>query len=98
MAQKSLYVGNLPYSFNEANLIDLFSKYGATTARIIQGRGFGFVDVDEQQSQEAIAEQNDSVIDGRRIVVNEARPRDDRGGGGSSRASFRPSKPANRRR
>ncbi len=84
MASKSLYVGNLPYSTTEENLLDIFSAYGASAARIVDGRGFGFVDVDEAQVQRAIDEKNNSDIGGRKIVVNEARPREERprGGGG----------------
>ncbi len=86
MATKSLYVGNLPYSVNEAGLMDLFSEYGAASARIIEGRGFGFVDVEEDQVEAAIQARHDSDLDGRTLVVNGARPREERsdraGGGG----------------
>ncbi|HET6644430.1 MAG TPA: hypothetical protein VFG65_02915, partial [Fimbriimonadales bacterium] len=82
MATKSLYVGNLPYSTTEAGLMDLFEAYGATSARIVEGRGFGFVDVDDQHAAQAVTDKNNSDFGGRNIVVNEARPRDDRGGGG----------------
>ncbi|MCH8274617.1 MAG: RNA-binding protein [Armatimonadetes bacterium] len=86
MATKSLYVGNLPYSVNEAGLMDLFSEYGAASARIIEGRGFGFVDVEEDQVEAAIQARHDSDLDGRTLVVNVARPREERsdrsGGGG----------------
>lgn len=82
MASKSLYVGNLPYSTTEAGLMALFEAYGSTSARIVEGRGFGFVDVDEAQMAQAIEDKNNSQLDGRTIVVNEARPREDRGGGG----------------
>ncbi|MCH8273274.1 MAG: RNA-binding protein [Armatimonadetes bacterium] len=82
MASKSLYVGNLPYSINESHLMDLFSDYGAASARIIEGRGFGFVDVEEDQAEAAIEARNDFEVEGRALVVNVARPREDRGGGG----------------
>ena len=47
MANKTLYVGNLPYSVTESALVEHFSNYGATNASIVEGRGFGFVDVAE---------------------------------------------------
>lgn len=94
MATKSLYVGNLPYSVTEEELMNLFGPYGASAARIVDGRGFGFVDVDEAHVQAAIDERHNSEVGGRTIVVNEARPREDRprqsgggyrGGGGGDR-------------
>jgi radical SAM protein with 4Fe4S-binding SPASM domain len=44
MATKSLYVGNLSYSTNESSLTELFAPYGGTNVRIIEGRGFAFID------------------------------------------------------
>lgn len=82
MASKRLYVGNLPYSSTESSLLAMFEQYGATSAHVVEGRGFGFVEVSEDQMAEAIRAKNDSEVDGRRIVVNEARPREERGGGG----------------
>ncbi|MBA3725434.1 MAG: RNA-binding protein [Armatimonadetes bacterium] len=82
MATKSLYVGNLPYSTTEAGLLELFEPYGAASARIVEGRGFGFVDVDDTQAEQAIADKHNTDLSGRNIVVNEARPREDRGGSG----------------
>jgi RNA recognition motif-containing protein len=79
---KSLFVGNLSYSANEAHLIDLFSEYGAVSARVVEGRGFGFVDVDDEKAETAIEALNEKEFMGRRIVVNEARPREPRSGGG----------------
>jgi len=82
MSTKSLYVGNLPYTTGEANLVDLFAEYGAKSCRIVEGRGFGFVDVDEDKAQSAIDALHDKEFGGRRLVVNEARPRGEGGGGG----------------
>jgi len=84
MATKTLYVGNLPYSVTESELVEAFSGYGATSARIVEGRGFGFVDVDADQLEAAVSEKHNSSMGGRTITVNEARPREDRGGGGRS--------------
>ncbi|HVL37956.1 MAG TPA: RNA-binding protein [Fimbriimonadaceae bacterium] len=83
MANKTLYVGNLPYSVTESQLNETFAAYGATNARIVEGRGFGFVDIDGDQLESAIADKNNSQMDGRTLTVNEARPRENnRGGGG----------------
>ncbi len=86
MAKKTLYVGNLPYSANESSLMTYFSNYGASNARVVEGRGFGFVDVEDDQFDAAVADKHNSVMDGRTLTVNEARPREDRGGGGGGRS------------
>jgi cold-inducible RNA-binding protein len=82
MATKSLYVGNLPYSITESQLEEHFSSYGGTNARIIEGRGFGFIDIDGDKLDTAITEKHDAELGGRRLTVNEARPKGDGGGGG----------------
>ncbi|MBS1708322.1 MAG: RNA-binding protein [Armatimonadetes bacterium] len=82
MATKTLYVGNLPYSVNEQQLASHFSAYGATNPRVIEGRGFGFVDVDSDNFEAAVADKHNSEWSGRTITVNEARPREERSGGG----------------
>lgn len=82
MANKTLYVGNLPYSTSEGSLTSAFSTFGATNARIIEGRGFGFVDVDADQLDAAIQAMNGKEMDGRTLTVNEARPKGEGGGGG----------------
>jgi len=78
---KSLYVGNLPYSVTENDLKDLFAAFDPISVRLIGDKGFGFVDVPEEKAAEAIAAVNGKEIGGRQIVVNEARPRTERGGG-----------------
>ena len=82
MANKTLYVGNLPYSTTEAALVAHFSAYGASNARIVEGRGFGFVDVEADQLEAAVSEKNGTQLDGRTLTVNEARPRENRDSGG----------------
>ncbi len=82
MAIKSLYVGNLPYSVTESALTELFAAYGGSNARIVEGRGFGFIDVDEDQMEAAIEATNAKPFGGRTLTVNEARPREPRQGGG----------------
>lgn len=84
MASKTLYVGNIPYSMTETDLTNAFSAYGASKARIIEGRGFAFVDVEADKLEAAVADKNNSSLDGRTLTVNEARPREGGGGGGRS--------------
>ena len=85
MATKTLYVGNLPYSITEADLQNHFSEYGASNARIIEGRGFGFVDIDADKLEAAVSEKNQGELGGRTLTVNEAQPRGSGGGGGGGR-------------
>lgn len=83
---KNLYVGGLPYSVAEEKLQELFASYGTVeAARVItdkytgQSRGFGFVEMgSETEAQQAIEALNGSQLDGRRLVVNEARPQEKR--------------------
>lgn len=82
MATKTLYVGNLPYSTNEQSLTEAFGAYGATNARVIEGRGFGFVDVEADQMDAAIEAMHGAQLGGRTLTVNEARPKGEGGGGG----------------
>ena len=87
---KKLYVGNLTYNVNESDLEELFSQFGTVqSAQIIvdrdtnRSKGFGFVEMDtDAQAQAAIQGLHDQDHDGRRLTVNEAKPREDRGGGG----------------
>jgi RNA recognition motif-containing protein len=87
---KKLYVGNLTYGVSDSTLEQLFSQFGTVqSAQVIQDRatgrskGFGFVEMDtEAQAQAAIDGLHDQEHDGRRLTVNEAKPREDRGGGG----------------
>jgi cold-inducible RNA-binding protein len=93
---KKLYVGNLTYNVNEADLEALFAPFGTVqSAQIIvdrdtnRSKGFGFVEMDtEAQAQAAIQALNDQEHDGRRLTVNEAKPREDRGGGGRSGGGY----------
>jgi RNA recognition motif-containing protein len=86
----NIYVGNLSYDATERDLEQSFAAYGTvTSARIAmdrdtgRARGFGFVDMPNQtEAEAAIAALNGSQMMGRTLTVNEARPREDRGGGG----------------
>jgi RNA recognition motif-containing protein len=94
MATKTLYVGNLPYTVSESQLATHFQQYGSSKVRIVEGRGFGFVDIDASNLEAAIADQNQSQLDGRTLTVNEARPRTEGGsnsysGGNSQRGGGR---------
>jgi RNA recognition motif-containing protein len=87
---KKLYVGNLSYNVDNAQLEELFSKYGEVrSAEVIQDRdtgrskGFGFVEMaDDNAAREATEGLNGTDHDGRSLTVNEARPKEPRGGGG----------------
>ena len=82
MATKTLYVGNLPYNVTESDLQAHFSAYGSSNARIIEGRGFGFVDIDADQLSAAVSDNDQTDMGGRKITVNEAQPKGSGGGGG----------------
>lgn len=90
MSTKNLYVGNLPFTTTQADLEQLFGQYGTVTkAQVIQdretgrSRGFGFVEM-SSGADEAVAAMNGAEYQGRRLTVNEAKPREERprGGGG----------------
>jgi RNA recognition motif-containing protein len=87
-----LYVGGLPYSVTEGQLQEIFTAHGTVeSARVIadkftgQSRGFGFVEMSSgDEAQKAINALNGTQLDGRTLVVNEAKPmakRDSFGGG-----------------
>ncbi|MDO8587588.1 MAG: RNA-binding protein [Armatimonadota bacterium] len=83
MANKSLYVGNMSYSTTEDEVRTLFEPYGPIVEiRIIGDKGFGFVEIPEENMQAAIDAINGKEIGGRTLTVNEARPRSEGGGGG----------------
>ena len=90
MVGRKLYVGNLAYQVGDADLEQLFSEFGTVeSAQVIQDRdtgrskGFGFVEMSsEAEAQAAIQGLHDQEVNGRRLTVNEARPREPRSGGG----------------
>ncbi|HOB75370.1 MAG TPA: RNA-binding protein [Phycisphaerae bacterium] len=87
---KKLYVGNLAYSVSSSDLEKLFSEHGTVqSAEVISDRvtnrskGFGFVEMStDEEAQAAIAALNGQQHSGRALTVNEARPREERSGGG----------------
>lgn len=88
-----LYVGNLSFRVTSEDLQEYFASAGAVeSANVVfdretgRSRGFGFVEMaSEDDANNAIAQFNGQEYDGRNMVVNEARPREDRGGGGGRR-------------
>ena len=79
-----LYVGNLNYRTTEDTLGNIFAEYGdVVEVTIIEGKGFGFVEFEsEDDAKEAIENLNGEEVDGRRIRVDVAKSRPQRGGGG----------------
>jgi RNA recognition motif-containing protein len=81
-----IYVGNLPYSVTDDDLKDAFAEFGElSSAEVVkdkfsgQSKGFGFVDMpNNSEADQAIKSLNDSMMKGRKITVNEARPRAER--------------------
>ena len=77
-----VYVGNLPYSFTDKDLSELFSSYGEVTEAVViiekhsgRSKGFGFVTLsDASAANTAIAELNGKEVNGRALKVNEAKP------------------------
>ena len=90
MVGRKLYVGNLAYQVSDADLEQLFSEFGTVqSAQVIQDRdtgrskGFGFVEMgSDAEAQAAIQGLHDQEVNGRRLTVNEAKPREPRSGGG----------------
>jgi RNA recognition motif-containing protein len=89
-AMMKLYVGNLPFSTGDDQLRSIFESHGEVTSATVvmdrdtgRSRGFGFVEMsNDEEARAAIEATNGQSIDGRAIVVNEAKPRENRGGGG----------------
>ena len=92
----NIYVGNLSWGLKDQDLANLFTPYGeVSSAKIVmdkftqRSKGFGFVEMkDDAQAQAAIAQLNGSEVDGRNLVVNESRPKEEGGGGGFKKRSF----------
>jgi RNA recognition motif-containing protein len=87
----NLYVGNLAYTASEQDLTELFGQVGeVVSAQVIsdretgRSRGFAFVQMSSaEEAQSAIEQFNETEFMGRRLLVNEARPRGERAGGGA---------------
>jgi RNA recognition motif-containing protein len=85
-----IYVGGISYATNSEGLRRLFAEVGEVTEATVvedrysgQSKGFGFVEMpNSEEAQAAIAKYNGQIVDGRSLTVNEAKPREERGGGG----------------
>ena len=86
-----LYVGNLAFSTSSFDLEELFGTVGTVESATVvedretgRSRGFGFIEMSsKEEGENAIAEFNGKEVNGRSLTVNEAKPREDRGGGGN---------------
>lgn len=93
MDKKKLYVGNLPWSVTNDSLKELFASYGEVVEAVVitdrmsgRSKGFGFVTfADESAAEKATTEMNGKTVEERQIVVNVARPREERPAGGGYR-------------
>ena len=93
-----LYVGGLPYQTNENDLVSLFEQVGAVASATVitdretgRSKGFGFVDMsNNEEGQRAISQLNGTLLGERTITVNEARERQNDGGSrGGGRSNYR---------
>jgi len=83
---KKLFVGGLPYSVTDSKLEEMFSEIGIVTSATVisdrdtgQSKGFGFVEMEkDKEAEEAIKKLNGTMMEGRTIAVNVARPKEDR--------------------
>ncbi|HEX9594721.1 MAG TPA: RNA-binding protein [Candidatus Saccharimonadales bacterium] len=84
--QNKLFVGSLPYSMRDEDLEKLFAEHGEVTSAVVimdratnRSKGFGFVEFEtDEEAAAAMKALNESEVDGRKIVVNVARPREER--------------------
>jgi RNA recognition motif-containing protein len=87
---KNIFVGNLSFGVTEDAVRSLFEQYGAVERVSIvtdrdtgRAKGFGFVEMTgDAEAERAISSLNGQELDGRNLTINEARPKEDRGGGG----------------
>jgi cold-inducible RNA-binding protein len=92
---KRIYVGNLSFQTTEAEITNLFEQSGAVESINLitdrdtgRSKGFGFVEMENESADKAIAQFNGTELNGRTLTVNEARPREDRSSnGGRSRSA-----------
>lgn len=90
-----LYVGNMPFSMDEAALNEMFSKFGEvqsvnviTDRETNRPRGFAFVEMDDDGARQAISTLSGQMVEGRALNVNEARQRENRGGRNNNRGGW----------
>ena len=85
MDKNKIFVGSLPWSINNDSLKELFAAYGEVTEAVVimdretnRSKGFGFVTFASQESAQKALEMSGKEVDGRTIVVNIAKPREER--------------------
>ena len=88
MDNNKLFIGSLPWAVNNDSLRDLFAQYGEITDAVVimdrdsgRSKGFGFVTFASQDSAEKALEMDGKEVEGRKIVVNKAKPQVKREGG-----------------
>ena len=94
---KRLFVGGFPYSITSSQLEEMFSKIGKVVSATVitdrntgESKGFGFVEMEnDKEADEAIEKLNNTELEGRKITVNVARPREERPGFGNRGGGFR---------
>jgi RNA recognition motif-containing protein len=92
----NIYVGNLSWGLKDQDLANMFTPFGeVASAKIVmdkftqRSKGFGFVEMpNDEQAQAAIAQLNGSEVEGRNLVVNESRPKEEGSGGFKKRGGF----------
>jgi cold-inducible RNA-binding protein len=92
---KRIYVGNLSFQTTEAEITSVFEQAGAVESVSIitdrdtgRSKGFAFVEMSNQDAEKAIAQFNGYEVNDRALTVNEARPREERSGGGGGLGSY----------
>ena len=85
MDKNKLFVGSLPWAVNDSSLRELFSQYGEISEAVViidratgRSKGFGFVTFTTEEAAQAALEMDKKEVEGRPIVVNLARPREER--------------------
>ncbi|MFA5770050.1 MAG: RNA-binding protein [Patescibacteria group bacterium] len=85
MDKNKIFVGSLPWSINNDSLKELFTQYGEVTEAVVimdretqKSKGFGFVTFATEESAQKALEMSGKEVDGRAIVVNIAKPREER--------------------
>lgn len=80
---KKLYIGNLPFSYTDETLSELFSAHGEVISAVVikdrfsgRSKGFGFVEMNDSDADAAMAALDQTEVDGRNIKVSEARPKE----------------------
>ncbi len=89
MDKNKLFIGSLPWSINSDSLRELFAQYGEITDCVVitdrdsgRSKGFGFVTFSTEEAAQKALEMDGREVEGRPIVVNVAKPRENRSGGG----------------